>query len=142
MKTVFDVPADRLIAGAVAKMKEMPEIKAPAWMAFAKSGAHRERAPEQPDFWYLRCSSLLRRIYMDGPVGVSEFRRHYGGAKQHTVQRAHKKRAGGSIIRKALQQLEKAGLVEKKSVQGKMLGRVVSGKGRALLDSVARGIKV
>ncbi len=142
MKTIFDVPADRLIAGAAEKLKDMPEITPPAWMGYAKTGAHKERAPEQPDFWYIRCGSLLRQVYMNGPVGVGEFRRHYGGAKQHTVKRAHKKKAGGSVIRKALQQLEKAGLIEKKSVAGKVIGRVVSGKGKALLDGVAAKIRV
>jgi len=135
MKNVFDVPADRLIAGAAERLKEVAEIKPPAWMAYVKSGAHRERAPEQEDFWYLRCASILRQVYINGPVGVSEFRRHYGGAKGHTVSRSHKTKAGGSIIRKALQQLEKAGLLEKKKE-----GRLISGKGKSLLDGVAKGL--
>lgn len=135
MKSVFDVPADRLIANAAAKLKDVPEVKPPAWMPYAKSGTHRERAPEQPDFWYIRCASILRQAYINGPVGVSELRRHYGGAKGHTVKRAHKRRAGGNIIRKAFQQLEKAGLVEKKKE-----GRVISGKGKSFLDGISRGL--
>ena len=135
MRNVFDVPADRLIAGAAEKLKAVPDIKPPAWMAYAKTGAHKERAPEQPDFWYLRCASLVRQIYIDGPVGVSKFRRHYGGAKGHTVQRAHKKVAGGNIIRKALQQIEKAGFVEKKKE-----GRIITGKGKSFLDGIAKGL--
>lgn len=142
MKTIFDVPADRLIAKAADRLKDLPEIKAPAWVAVAKSGAHNERAPEQPNFWYLRSASLLRQVYMNGPIGVGEFRRHYGGAKRHVVTRQHKMKAGGSIIRKALQQLEKAGLVETKRMQGRAIGRIITGKGKALLDGAAREVKV
>ena len=142
MKTVFDVPADRLIAKAADKLKDLPEMKPPVWAGVVKTGPNRERAPEQPDFWYFRSASLLRQVYMNGPVGVGEFRRHYGGAKRHVVSRQHKKRAGGNIIRKALQQLEKAGLVETKRVQGRAIGRVVTGKGKSFLDGAAREIKV
>jgi small subunit ribosomal protein S19e len=133
MRTVFDVPADKLISAAAEKLKGMPEMKPPEWMGFVKSGAHAERAPEQPDFWYIRSASLLRQVYANGPVGVSEFRRHYGGKKSHTVAREHKVKAGGNIIRKALQALESAGLVEKKKE-----GRVVTAKGRKLLDALAK----
>ena len=134
MKTVFDVSANKLIADAAEKLKGMPELKPPQWIGLVKSGAHKERAPQQPDFWYLRCASLLRQVYINGPVGVSIFRRHYGGAKGHTVQRSHKTKAGGNVIRKALQALEKGGFVEKKKE-----GRVVTGKGKSFLDRIARG---
>jgi len=135
MKTVFDVPADKLIAAVAEKLKEMPEMKPPQWIGFVKSGAHRERAPKQPDFWYLRSASLLRQVYVRGPIGVSEFRRHYGGKKGHMVRRSHKTKASGNIIRKALQGLEKAGLISKEKA-----GRVITGKGKAFLDGIARVI--
>ena len=135
MKTVFDVPADKLIAKVKERLKEIPEVKAPEWLRFVKSGSHKERSPEQPDFWHIRCASLLRQVYLNGPIGVSEFRKHYGGRKRRGVARKRKGKASGSIIRKALQQLEKAGLVEKKKE-----GRVVTPKGRAFLDAAAREI--
>ena len=135
MKTVFDVPADKLIAAASGKLKSVSELKPPEWVGFVKSGAHRERAPDQPDFWYIRAASLLRQVYLNGPLGVSVFRKHYGGAKGHTVKRAHSTRAGGSIIRKALIGLEKAGLVDKKKE-----GRVITAKGKSFLDGVAKGL--
>ena len=133
MKNVFDVPAGKLIAATAEKLKSVPELKPPAWIHYVKSGAHKERAPEQPDFWYMRCASILRQIYLKGPVGVSIFRRHFGGAKGHTVQRSHKTKAGGNIIRKSLQALEKAGLVDRSRA-----GRSVTAKGKAFVDGVAR----
>jgi len=47
--------------------------------------------------------------------------------------REHFKKAGGSIIRKALQQLEAAGLVC--TIKGK--GRILTPEGRSLLDRLA-----
>lgn len=49
------------------------------------------------------------------------------------MKREHFRKAGGSAIRKALQQLEAAGLVTK--IEGR--GRVLTPKGRSLLDRLA-----
>jgi len=136
MTTVFDVDARKLVEKAAGKLKAIPEIKAPAWMAFVKSGASRQRAPEQKDFWYLRCASMLRKIYIDGSKGVSRLRTAYGSKKNATVRRSHFMKSGGSIIRKGLQQLEKAGLLTKP----KTGGRVLTAKGRALLDASAKEV--
>ena len=135
MKTVFDVPADKLIAGAAEKLEDVKEIVAPEWMKYAKTGSHKERAPEQRNFWQLRCASLMRQIYINGPIGLSALKRHYGGAKGHTVRRAHKRSAGGSIIRKCLQQLEKTGYVDHKKE-----GRTITAKGKSFLNGVAKGL--
>ena len=51
----------------------------------------------------------------------------------------HFYRGSGSIIRKALQQLEAAGLIEKKD-KGVHKGRVITGKGMSLLDQAASKI--
>lgn len=143
MTTVYDVPADKLIARLAEELKKIPEIKPPEWAPFVKTGVDRERAPEDPDWWYVRCASILRRIYIDGPVGIERLRTYYGGKRrpgQYTGRRhgkAHFRKASGAIIRKALQQLEAAGLVEK--VEGK--GRAITPKGRSLLDKLAHEIK-
>jgi len=136
MVTAYDVEAAKLIKATAEKMKSENVVKQPAWMIYAKTGAHKERAPEDPDFWFKRCASLLRRIYFDGPVGVSRLRKVYGGRKHRGAAMERHARAGGSIIRKALQQLETAGLVEKKGT-----GRLISKKGRAFIDSAAKSLK-
>jgi small subunit ribosomal protein S19e len=60
----------------------------------------------------------------------------YGGAKSVGYGGAHHRDAGGSIIRHAIQELEKLGYVEK--VAGK--GRVVSHQGMKKLDRLASDI--
>jgi small subunit ribosomal protein S19e len=102
-----------------------------------KTGSYVERAPLNPDWWYVRTASMLRKLYMSGPVGVERLRKEYGGRKRRGVRPAHFGKAGGNHIRKILQQLETAGLVEKASTRG----RVVSAKGRSLLDAMSSQIK-
>ncbi len=111
-------------------------VKPPEWALYAKTGSHKERVPDDPDWWYKRCASLLRKLYIHGPVGVERLRTAYGGRKDLGHRREHFQKAGGSAIRKALRQLEAAGLVTR--VEGR--GRVLTPKGRSLLDKLATTI--
>ena len=136
--TVFDVPAEVLIERLSEYIKgSVQEVSPPGWAAYVKTGAHVERAPQNPDWWYVRAASMLRKLYMNGPVGVSRLRKAYGGRKRRGVRPAHFRKAGGNILRTILQQLEAAGLVAKADKKG----RVVSPKGRGLLDAMAGQIK-
>ncbi|OGD55813.1 30S ribosomal protein S19e [Candidatus Bathyarchaeota archaeon RBG_13_52_12] len=138
MTTAYDVPADVLIGKLSGYIKEnIKEVTAPEWAAHVKTGSHVERVPQIPDWWYVRTASLLRKLYMNGPVGVQRLRKEYGGRKRKGNAPAHHRKAGGSIIRTSLQQLEKAGLVDKVDKSG----RVVSKKGRSLLDAMSTQIK-
>jgi small subunit ribosomal protein S19e len=132
MVTVREVKSDELIKKAKEELKGFAEITPPEWMKFAKSGVHRERPPLDKDFWYTRVASVLRRIYLNGPVGTSKLRSYYGGRRRRGHKPAHFRKASGNIIRKMLQQLEKAGLVDKDRK-----GRKVTAKGRKLMDKIA-----
>jgi small subunit ribosomal protein S19e len=74
---------------------------------------------------------------MKGPIGISKLRKEYGGRKRLGVKPSHFRKAGGNIIRTSLQQLELAGLAQKNNNQG----RIVTSKGRSLLDAMATQIK-
>lgn len=132
MVTVFDVEPNKLIVKAAEKLKGM-KITKPYFVGLVKSSAHAERPPAQEDFWYLRCASILRQAYVNTTIGVQRLRRHYGGRKRRTIKPERHIPAGGSTIRKAMQELEKAGLL----VKGKK-GRALSPKGRQFLDRVAK----
>lgn len=132
--SVYDVPAELLIKRVAEKLKDA--ISPPDWAAFVKTGVNRERAPEQKDWWYTRVASILRRIYMDGPVGIERLRTFYGGRKRRGVRPAHFAKGSGSIIRNALHQLEQLGYVAKTKE-----GRVITPAGRAFLDKIANEIK-
>ncbi|MEM4348499.1 MAG: 30S ribosomal protein S19e [Candidatus Anstonellaceae archaeon] len=134
MVTVYDVTPNKLIAKVAEKLKQM-NISAPPWIGMVKSGSHRQRLPQQKDFWYIRLASMLRNAYVHGTVGVSSLRSHYGGRKIRGVKPEKKRKAGGAIIRKGLQALEAAGLMVKKKV-----GRQISAAGKKLLDRAAKEV--
>jgi small subunit ribosomal protein S19e len=136
MVTVRDVPADKLINRLKEELKKFKEISPPHWAKFVKSGVHRERPPEQEDFWFIRAASILRRIYLNGPVGVSRLRSYYGGARKRGSRPRHFRKASGAIIRKILQQLEKVNLIEKNK-----RGRKVTAKGKKFLDKIAYEVR-
>jgi len=136
LPTARDVRADLLIERVAEELKKYDEIKPPEWAAFVKTGSHKQRPPQQRDWWYIRAASLLRTVYLHGPVGVERLRTKYGGRKDRGVRPEHFRKASGHIIRLILQQLESVGLVEK--VPGR--GRKITSKGASLLDKVAAEI--
>ncbi|VVB88477.1 30S ribosomal protein S19e [uncultured archaeon] len=136
MTTVYDVPADVFINSVAQKLKNDPKVKPPEWARFAKTGAQKELAPDNADWWFVRCASILRRVYIDGPVGISRLRSFYGGKHRNGVRPAHFSKGSGSVAREALQQLEKAGFIKAQKV-----GRSVSPQGQAFLDNAANEVK-
>jgi small subunit ribosomal protein S19e len=136
MAKAYDVPADELISKLVKQLKKDKKIEPPAWSAFVKTGSHAQRMPQSRDWWYVRCASLLRKIYLHGPLSVSDLKVAYGGRKKVGYNLAHHRDASGAIVRKALQQLEASGYIVK--VQGK--GRIVSSEGMKRMDRLATEI--
>lgn len=126
MTTVFDVPAELLINTVADEFRDNNDkIVAPEWTKLVKTGVHKERKPENIDWWYVRCASILRRVYIDGPVGVRSLRTFYGGKKDRGVNPEKFRKGSGSIVRVALHQLEDAGYVEKVDA-----GRIITPEGR------------
>lgn len=135
MAKVYDVPPDILIARLADHLRES-DIAKPQWTAFVKTGAHADRPPHQKDWWYTRCASILRKIYLHGPLGVSQLRKEYGGGRPSGYGAAHHRDGGGAIIRNAVHGLEGLGLVE--NVERR--GRVVSKEGMKKLDEISTDI--
>jgi small subunit ribosomal protein S19e len=137
MTTIYDVDAHNLLSRLTEDLKEVKELTPPDWSRYVKTGVCKERPPVQEDWWYMRAASLLRRLYLNGPVGVERLRRYYGGKKNrgHKPEKFH--RAGGSIIRTLLTQLQTAGYVETGSK-----GRKLTPKGESHLDRLAYEVKL
>lgn len=137
MVNAHDVPSSKLIGVLAEQMKSMPGMQAPDWAQWVKTGSHAERPPNDPNWWLTRAASILRKLYMHGPVGLTDLQRAYGGTKALHYNPKHHRDAGGSSIRKILKQLEQAEFVAKTPK-----GRVLSPKGRALLDKASRQVFV
>ncbi len=138
MPTVYDIPANVLIKRLAQDLKTRKEISPPEWALYVKTGAHKERAPDDPDWWYIRCASILRKIYLYGPIGTQKLRIQYGGRKRRGVKPNKFHKGSGSVVRTALQQLERAGFIRKQGSKG----RVLTDVGRSYMDKVSAKLKV
>jgi small subunit ribosomal protein S19e len=138
LTTPHDVPASQLIEHLAKYIKEnIEQVQPPAWAALAKTGSHTEKQPQDPDWWYTRTASVLRKVYIHGPIGLEKLRSEYGGRKGFSVRPNHASKSGGSHIRKILQQLEAAGLIQTTRPKG----RVMSPKGRKMLQEISQDIQ-
>jgi small subunit ribosomal protein S19e len=133
MTTVYDVPADLLIHKVAEKLKGMEHIEEPEWAPFVKTAVHKEKAPKQDDWWFVREAAVLRQVYIHGPIGTIHLRARFSGPKDRGVKPQKVALGSGSVIRTALKQMEKAELLQ--TVKGK--GREVTPKGRSLMDNCA-----
>jgi small subunit ribosomal protein S19e len=134
LTTPHDVPASKFIDMLARYLREnVDEVQPVPWAPFAKTGTHVEKQPQNPNWWYTRSASILRKVYIHGPIGLENLRADYGGRKNNGVKKSHATKAGGSGIRKALQQLEAAGLIQTARPQG----RIMTPKGRKLMQEVA-----
>jgi small subunit ribosomal protein S19e len=138
MVTIYDVPADALIEEVAARLED--RIDPPDWIEFAKTGSSRELPPQDDDFWYVRAASLLRKVAMNGPVGVERLSTEYGGRKSGStrfrVAAEHREDGSKNVIRTALQQLADEDLV--RVAQGE--GRRVTPEGQSFLDEAADAV--
>lgn len=136
MVTVYDVPADKLIEKTAIKLQEIDTIKPPEWAEFARTGRHTEKAPAQRDWWYTRAASIMRKVYIMGPIGSSRLAEEYGGFADRGSRPNKAVKGSRNIARKCIMQLEASGLVAK----NKNKGRVITPKGQKMLDALAKEI--
>ncbi len=138
MTTPHDVPASQFIEHLAKYLKEnIEQVQPPTWAAFSKTGSHVEKQPQNEDWWYVRAASVLRKVYVHGPIGLEKLRSDYGGRKGFSVHPNHASKSGGSNIRKILQQLEAAGLIQ----INKPKGRVMTPKGRKTLQEISQDLQ-
>jgi len=135
--SIYVVQAGKFIEVIAEKLREFPEISPPEGLEFWKTAFYKELAPvNHQTFWYVRCASLLRKIYKFGPIGVNRLRKKYGGRNKRGPGLNHSAKGSGKIIRVALQQLENANLIMKTEKNG----RILSNEGRSLLERTGYSI--
>ena len=82
MATIYEANTQELIKKAAEALKE--KIKAPEWSKFVKTGVSRERPPVDGDWWYMRAASVLRKVYLRGPIGTNKLKVKYSGRKNQS----------------------------------------------------------
>merc|ERR1712025_234956 len=121
-----------------AHLKKSGKMKVPERVDLVKTNNRKELAPYDEDWFYVRCASMARHMYIRSPVGVSTIRKIYGIRKNNGSSPSHWCRGNGGIARKALQALEGLKLAEKDPNGGRRL----TSQGRRDLDRIAAQIKV
>ncbi|MBT4604587.1 30S ribosomal protein S19e [archaeon] len=139
MTHIMRVDAGKLIEKAADALKTEGSVEATEWAQFVKTGHHKERLPDNPDWWFVRSAAILRSVAATGPIGTQKLRHKFGGKKNRGHKPGHFYKASGSIIRKILQQLEKSGLISQ-TQKGSFKGRILTPKGTSFLDKIAVGI--
>jgi small subunit ribosomal protein S19e len=137
MVSARDVDQSKLVLKVAEDLSK--RLVMPDWAKLVKTGTSRERPPEQANWWFLRSASVLRKVYLTGPVGVERLRTVYGSNKRRGHRPEHFRKASGKVIRVILQDLERAGLIEKISKPVK--GRKITKEGQRLVDRAAKGLK-
>lgn len=136
MTTVYDVPATQFIERLSVKLRDDKRITPPEWAEFVKTGVHTERAPKDKDWWYIRMAAVMRKVYIMGPIGVSRLRAEFGGKSDKGSSPYKARKGSGAIARNCLVQLETLEYV----LPYKKRGRIVTPKGRSLIDNTAHEV--
>lgn len=136
MTTVYDVPPDDLIALVAADLQKSKKAAPPEWAPFVKTGVHREKAPQDPAWWYTRLAAILRKVYLRGPVGTERLAGAFGGRRDLGSAPYHPRKGSRSVVRTCLQQLEDLKYVQ--TVEGG--GRTITAAGQSYLDNKAHEI--
>ncbi len=131
-----DVPPAILLPRLATELRTRAAVRPPPWATFVKTGVHKERAPVQTDWWYLRSASVLRKIYLKGNIGIERLSAEYGGKRDRGSAPYHARSGSRSVLREIVHQLETAGLLQPYKTQG----RRVSPEGAKLLDTVSRDV--
>ena len=134
---IYEIPKTELIERASKELQKVTAIQPPQWAIFVKTGMSKQRQPMRTDWWFVRAAAILRRLSdSDGPIGVQKLRTIYGAKKNcgHAPERFY--RGSGNILRKVLQQLEKAGFA-KKVDKGLHKGRIITPQGLSFLGKIA-----
>jgi small subunit ribosomal protein S19e len=137
---IKEVEAEKFIELAEKKLKKYKELSPPNWAKFAKTGSHTKFPPHDDDWWYTRAASIVRKLEINPYLGVSRLRTIYGGKKERGHKPERFRKAGGNHIRKILQQLESAGLVETKN-EGVKRGRFLTEEGKKFVGDVISEVK-
>lgn len=136
MTYIQTVDPQVLIQKVAEELKKQKLVQPTDWSRFVKTGRHKERRPDQEDWWFQRSAAVLRIVAKLGPIGTQKLRNKFGGRKNRGHKPEQFFKASGSIIREILQQLEKSGLI-KQGQKGVHKGRILTPKGMSFLDKIA-----
>lgn len=138
MTTVYDAPPGPFLQRLADHLKVEGKVPPPEWAPFVRTGVHTEKSPVNPEWWHLRAASVLRKVYLLGPVGTSRLAAEFGGRRDRGSAPYHPRKGSRAIVRHALQSLEAAGYLRPQEKSG----RTMTPEGRRVLDRLAHEVVV
>jgi small subunit ribosomal protein S19e len=136
--TVKDVAAASFVKAYAQHLKRQGKLEVPKWVDYVKTSTAKELAPYDPDWFYIRCASIARKIYLRPNAGVGALTKVYGSNHRRGAKSEHFKEASSGLIRYMVRQLEAVKVLEK-SANGK--GRKISKIGQQDLDRIAAHVR-
>jgi small subunit ribosomal protein S19e len=136
MPSIHDIHPSKAITKAAEQLKK--DIQVPKWTNFVKTSVGKANPPENNDWYHQRAASILRRVYLFGPIGTNKLKVKYSTKKNRGHKRERFRKGSGKIIRSILQDLEKTGYI-KKDKKGNHSGRIITPKGKSFMDRLANG---
>merc|ERR1712046_405347 len=112
-------------------------ISMDASCSLMKTGSFKERSPDSEKWIFFRGAAILRRIAVEGGMGVGKLSKVFGGKNNRKLSKPHKVKSSRGHLRKLVQQLGKAGLLSEE--KGEL--RKITQKGKELLDSIAKSVE-
>jgi len=134
---VRDVKAADFIAEYASYLKSTGRFNVPNWADLVKTGIHKELAPYDPDWYFIRAAAIARKVYLKHCVGVGALKREFGGSKRRGVRGAKTVKGSGAIIRDILQQFEELKVLEPHPKGG----RRITSTGQRELDRIAGQVR-
>uniref|UniRef100_S4R7M9 Small ribosomal subunit protein eS19 n=1 Tax=Petromyzon marinus TaxID=7757 RepID=S4R7M9_PETMA len=135
--TVKDVNQQEFVKALAAFLKKSGKLKKPDWVDTVKLAKHKELAPYDGDWYYVRAASVVRHLYLRGGVGVGAMTKIYGGRQRNGTKPSHFSRGSKNVARKVLQSLESLKMVEKDPTGGRRL----TPTGQRDLDRIAGQVR-
>merc|ERR1719336_1124136 len=130
--TVKSVPPHLFTIALADHFKKSGKFELPDWHDLIKTAPFKEMPPMDPDWYYTRCASVARRVYLHGGLGVGGFSRVFGGRNRRGSKKPHWARASKGLIRHMLAALQEADIVAKRKK-----GRWITQNGQRELDIIA-----
>eukprot|EP01091_Cochliopodium_minus_P011285 TRINITY_DN315_c0_g1_i1.p1 TRINITY_DN315_c0_g1~~TRINITY_DN315_c0_g1_i1.p1 ORF type:complete len:185 (-),score=41.05 TRINITY_DN315_c0_g1_i1:86-640(-) len=134
--TVNDINAATFIKYFSRYLRRTGKIELPKYVDTVKTGRFCYNGPANPDWYYVRAASIVRKVYLTPGVGVGALRHIYGALNRRSKGRKHHTPASGAIIRHVFHQLEKLQLIEKTPNGGRRVTKI----GRRDLDRISAQI--
>merc|ERR1712168_1345477 len=136
MSSVKDVDQQKFVVGFADFLKKSGKMQVPEWADLIKLPRFNEQGPHNPDWFFVRASSVARHLYIRSPAGVGSFTKIYGARKRNGSAPSHFMRSSQSVSRRILQALEEMSLVEMDA----NCGRKLTSQGRRDMDRIAAQI--